>query len=136
MLYIRMLGNIRKTKMRFIISILTLIGLNSCQSDIKARFEIVNETEQVIDSINIKSFDHQSHPNYLTLKPGETQTFWLIMTELPKVDGDYLLTYKDKQTELKSKRFGYFTNGYPMEDLTKIRIEKDTVIINQIFNKY
>jgi hypothetical protein len=58
------------------------------------------------------------------------------MSELPKVDGDYLLTFKRNQNNKQIKRFGYFTNGYPLEEITKIQIEKDTVIIDQIFDDY
>jgi hypothetical protein len=71
--------------------------LGSCQRnirDIKAKFEISNMTDQSIDSINIKPFDHESNSNFIHLVPGESQVYSLEMTELPKVDGDYLLTFK------------------------------------------
>ena len=58
------------------------------------------------------------------------------MTNLPKVDGDYLLTFKKNQANKEIKRFGYFTNGYPLEEITKIQIDKDTVLIDQIFDNY
>ena len=125
--------------MRILLTILTLILLGSCQRnirDIKAKFEISNMTDQSIDSINIKPFDHESNSNFIHLEPGESQVYWLEMTELPKVDGDYLLTFKRNQNNKQIKRFGYFTNGYPLEEITKIQIEKDTVIIDQIFDDY
>ena len=93
-------------------------------------------TNQPIDSINVKSFDHEMNFNFIHLEPGESQTYWLDMKELPKVDGDYLLTFKRNQTNKEVKRFGYFMNGYPLEKITKIQIGKDTVIIDQIFDDY
>lgn len=114
--------------------IFTVIIFYSCQSSIKAKFEITNKTEISIDSINIKSFDHNPNSIFLKLEPGQSQTYWLDMTDLPKVDGDYLLTYKD--SIINYHRFGYFTNGFPMEKVTNIFIEKDTVIIDQIYDKY
>ncbi|MCG8579173.1 MAG: hypothetical protein MI866_04620, partial [Bacteroidales bacterium] len=81
--------------------------LISCQRQIKAKFEITNKTNIEIDSINIKSFDHESNSNYIKLASGQSQTYWLDMTILPKVDGDYLLTYMDSTA--KTIRFGYFT---------------------------
>ena len=120
-------------KSLIIIFILT-ISLSSCQTEINAIFEITNNTENTIDSINIKSFDHGLNPIYLKLKPNESQTYSLNMSDLPKVDGDYLLTYKTNK--INSERFGYFTNGYPLEDRTEIKIQKDTIIIDQIFDKY
>ena len=114
----------------------TLILLISCDSDIKAKFEITNQTNSVIDSVNIKSFDHLSNQSFITLKAGESKIYWLNMTNLPKVDGDYLLTFKKNQANKEIKRFGYFTNGYPLEEITKIQIDKDTVLIDQIFDNY
>ena len=122
-------------KLRIVIPIGTLILFASCRSDIKAKFEITNQTGNSIDSINIISFDHQTNPNYLSLEPGQSQTYLLDMTDLPKVDGEYLLTYKGKELKVR-KRFGYFTNGFPLEEVTKIKIQKDTVIIDKIYDDY
>lgn len=126
-----------KSKMKNSIIILTLItSIVSCQNEINAKFEITNKTYNTLDSINIKSFDHKLNTNFLNLEQGETQIYFLDMTELPKVDGDYLLTFKENPTNTKLKRFGYFTNGYPSEEVTKIEIRKDTVIIEQQFDEY
>lgn len=122
--------------MKYFIYIIAILLLSSCSSEIKAKFEIENRTTHIIDSINIKSFDHKRNSQFINLEPGEIEIYWLDMTELPKVDGDYLLTFKRNRTNKVIKRFGYFTNGYPLEKLTKIQIEKDTVIIDQILDDY
>ncbi len=123
-------------KLKFVISIVTLVFFTSCQNDIKAKFEITNQTANLIDSINIKAYDHQANPNYLKLESGQSKTYWLDMTDLPKVDGDYLLTYKDKKLINRRVRFGYFTNGFSLEKVTKINIQEDTVLIDQIYDDY
>ncbi len=122
--------------MKYFLYIFSILLLSSCSSEIKAKFEIENKTNFVIDSINIKSFDHERKSQFITLEPDQIETYWLDMTDLPKVDGDYLLTFKRNETSKELKRFGYFTNGYPLEKVTKIQIEKDTVIIDQIFDEY
>lgn len=122
--------------MRILLTILILIFLSSCQSEIKAKFVIKNMTDNTIDSINIKSFDHENNSNFIQIKPGDSNIYWLDMTDLPKADGDYLLTFKRNHTYTEMERFGYFTNGYPLEEVTNIRIEKDTVIIEQLFDHY
>ncbi|MFH0894287.1 MAG: hypothetical protein V2A54_07615 [Bacteroidota bacterium] len=55
--------------------------------------------------------------------------YWSDMTDIAKTDGDYLLSFKSNNKVVK-KRFGYFTNGYPLESLTKINIMKDTIIFD------
>ncbi len=110
--------------------------LTSCQYEIKAKFEITNRTDTVIDSINIKSNDHENISDYIKLEKDEIKIYFMDMTDLPKVDGDYLLTYKPQNTGVSQfERFGYFTNGYPLEDITRIIIKTDTVIIEQIYNQ-
>lgn len=121
---------------KIFITLITLISLTSCQDGIKAKFEITNQTKYRIDSIIIKSFDHSETKNYLTLEPGETKIYLLDMTNISKVDGDYLLKYKNEKTGVYRERFGYFTNGYPLEDVTIIKIKKDSVIIDQVFSEY
>ena len=113
-----------------------MISLISCDNRIKAKFEIINQTDYILDSINIKSFRHKANSNYLKLEPGESQIYWLDMTDLPKGDGEYLLTLKGNSGSIKRKQFGYYTNGYPLEEVTIIKIRKDTIIINQIFDNY
>ncbi|MDD2345530.1 MAG: hypothetical protein PHI36_06510 [Bacteroidales bacterium] len=120
--------------MRFIILIISLMMI-SCQNENKAKFEITNNSGNTIDSICIKSFSHNLNTHYLKLEHSESQTYFLDMTDIPQVDGDYLLSFRINNN-LEKRRFGYFTNGSPLEQRTKIEIRKDTVIIKPIFDKY
>lgn len=113
-----------------------MTSLISCQSKIEAKFDITNESEFVIDSLNIKSSDHHQSAEYLQLKPGESKKYYMDMTDLPKTDGDYLLSYRLMGRKVQQKSFGYYTNGYPLEEVTKINIKSDTVIIDQVLKKY
>ena len=120
--------------MRYLIPMLIVILFCSCQNDIRAKFEITNKTKNTIDSINIKSFEHDENSNFIRLESGQSQTYWFDMTDLPKVDGAYLLKYKD--TVFHYQQFGYFTNGYPIENFIKITFETETVLLDYIYNKY
>lgn len=93
--------------MRIQLAILTLIPLNSCQSEIKVKFKITNLTSNNIDSISVNSFDHKRNSNFIKLESGKSQTYQLDMTELHKVDGDYLLTFKKNHLNKKTIEFGY-----------------------------
>lgn len=114
---------------------LILLGVlfTSCDRKVIANFELVNKTNQKIDSINIVSFDDNLARNFTWLEPNETKSYQFDMTNLPKVDGDYFLTFKTDSFGNSFRRFGYFTNGFPMEKITIISFEKDTVIIEQQF---
>jgi len=120
---------------RNIFIFLLVLLLISCQFDNTAKFEITNLTEFKVDSINIKSSDQEPTEFYLRLMPGEKAMYNLDMSDLPKVDGEYLLSYKIDNGIVEYERFGYFTNGYPLEEITNIFIDIDTVIIDQVFKE-
>jgi hypothetical protein len=122
--------------MRVLLVIISLTILASCQREIKVKFEVMNLSDQTIDSICVKSSNQDEQFNFIHLEPGEQKTYWLDMTGLPKQDGNYALTFKRNQPVKETKHFGYFTNGYPLEQLTVIRIEKDTVILDPSLEGY
>ncbi len=119
----------------FLISI--FFAATSCSDKIEAKFEISNNSNEKLDSVNIKSFDNSLSDKYIKIGVGETKTYFFDMSDLPKTDGSYLLSFKRGESEnVESERFGYYTNGYPTEKLTKIQIEKDTVIFEFISSDY
>ena len=120
---------------RNIFILLLISSLISCQFENTAKFEITNLTEFKVDSINIKSSNHESSADFINLAPGEKEFYNMDMSKLPKVDGDYRLSYKMGNGMIKYERFGYFTNGYPLEEITNIFIDLDTVIIDQVFKE-
>jgi len=50
------------------------------------------------------------------------------MSDIPAHDGDYTLEYKLQEEDLNQVTFGYYTNGYALEDRITIEISKDTII--------
>lgn len=116
----------------FIVFVVSL--LFACQSSVSTAFMITNKTDLTIDSIKITAFQHPQNSNYIKLEPGQSQSYLLDMTALPKTDGSYLILYKDAIH--KKLQFGYYTNGVPLEKVTNIIIERDTVIVDPIFDTY
>ena len=113
--------------------IITLI-LTSCENKVIADFEIINNTASNIDSLKIEpNIDEEK--KYISLKKGEKAEYKSDMTTIPKTDGAYQISFLiDGNT--KTEIFGYYTNGYPLESVTKIKIQKDTILIDQEFEKY
>jgi hypothetical protein len=123
--------------MKNLLIILIVLFAAGCDNKIIAKFEITNQTEEQLDSVFVKTADNTQLLDYISLKKNETKTYFLDMTNLPKVDGDYILSYNVTNDETsKQVRFGYYTNGYPEEEVTYLEIKTDTVVINQVFKKY
>ncbi len=62
------------------------------------------------------------------MTPGSKALYEIDMTGIAKTDGYYLLSFKLKGKPVVMP-FGYFSNGAPLESVTRIFIHSDTVII-------
>ena len=121
-------------KKNIIIILILILTLTSCDNKVIADFEIMNNTEFNIDSLKIEP-NTSDVGKYISLKKGEISEYKSDMTPIPKTDGDYQISFSVNGIN-KTQIFGYYTNGYPLEKITKIKIEKDTIVIDQIFGKY
>ena len=110
------------------------LALNSCDNKVIADFEVTNNTELKIDSLKIEPMVIIDG-KYVTINPNEKKEYKADMTGIAKIDGSYRLTYKANGKSFV-KDFGYYTNGYPTEKLTRIVIEKDTVKFDMEFGNY
>ena len=113
---------------------LTVLMIASCSrnSKVETIFEIINSTNQVVDSLTIQPDEDGS--NHMVIQPNGKAILKTDMTNMPKVDGSYYLGFKSKET-FRGLNFGYYSNGYPLESITRIRIEADTIIIKQEYRR-
>jgi len=108
-----------------LIIVLTLI---SCEFKTIANFKITNNCSTEIDSLVIYP-NENADEKYISLKPRETVEYKVDMTNIGRVDGDYLISYKINNQSI-SQEFGYYSNGYPLEELIIIEIEEDSIIFD------
>ncbi len=106
----------------------------SCDDPVTADFEIINNTGIKIDSLVIEPNINEKG-KYISLMPAEKVEYKADMTTIAQIDGPYFISF-NSNTEKRTQMFGYYTNGYPQEKITKIKIEKDTILINQIYGEY
>jgi hypothetical protein len=121
-------------KLKKSIPILLFFLFISCDSKTIAEFKVTNNTNFKIDSLLIRP-NVSLIEKYVSIKPNETYIYKADMTTIPKCDGSYLLSYKIKSKHFK-EGFGYYTNGYPCESGTEIKIEFDTIYYDFKHNNY
>jgi hypothetical protein len=121
-------------KVNLIGIILVFLTLTACNNRVIADFEITNSTGIKIDSLKIEPMVI-SEGKFISLKPNEKVEYKADMTGIAKVDGSYRLSYQ-QNGETIVKNFGYYSNGYPSDYLTRIKIEKDTLKFEAEFEKY
>ena len=114
--------------------LIIMLALASCKNKIIADFEIKNNTGFNLDSLKIEPNIDEIN-KYISLEKGEKIEYKCDMTTIPKTDGGYQISFLINGKK-KTLAFGYYSNGYPSEIITKIKIEKDTLLINQVFKKY
>ncbi|NPD86199.1 hypothetical protein HNS38_15605 [Lentimicrobium sp. L6] len=97
-----------------------------------AYFEIVNETSNTLDSVHIVPQGYKNE-NFIEIPTNYIRVFIADMSSTKNTDGHYHLSFLRGQGQRESIEFGNFTNGHPLEDMTTIIIEADTVIIFREF---
>ncbi len=115
-----------KKKISIILLIVADLLVISCSDGgTYAKFEIMNDLPYRIDSLVI--LPNKDLNKYISINPGEVKKYSCNMTGGAKVDGAYQLTFR-ANFKTRTEVFGYFTNGYPLEEMTTINIKSDTVL--------
>jgi hypothetical protein len=125
---------ISKRQVLLFVGLCSLLLCTSCDDRVTAEFTITNSTLRRIDSLSIEPNQNLTG-KYIHLDPNETVEYKIDMTGIAQVDGSYLLTYQSNGLHLL-ERFGYYTNGHPLESTTDIEIQIDSVYIVQNFGVY
>lgn len=99
----------------------------SCEKETIGHFEIENRTKNTIDSLRIVPNGYESD-FYISISPGEIKKYDCNMTNIADADGDYKLDYKFDTSNFESETFGYYTNGYQIEEKIIIIFEIDSII--------
>lgn len=105
--------------------IVYLIAISCSDRGRYAKFRIVNDLPYRIDSLVI--LPNKDLNKYISINPGEVKEYSCNMTGGAKVDGSYQLTFR-ANLKTRTEVFGYFTNGYPLEEMTTINIKPDTIL--------
>ena len=97
---------------------------------VEQNFTIINKTGFTLDFVNV--FPDTS--NYKTIAIGDSLDYKCDMTNLPKVDGNYVIHFiETEHKRLKSYKFGYYTNGSPIETEIRILIFPDSISAMSLF---
>ncbi len=113
-------------KVSFFFTAVLLVSSCNKKIEVNADFEIINNTSSTIDSLYIKP---NKQIKFISVKSKELKTYKTDMSDIARVDGNYLLKYKLEGKD-KIKHFGYYSNGIPMEKITVIKIDVDTIIFD------
>lgn len=118
--------------MKYLFLILTITLFSSCISEKKTTFIISNNTGAIIDTIMITYGTEKESKQYIkkNINPGQNVETVLDMN-LKGVDGGYTIEIFQKEGK-KDQFFGYYANAAFKNSIFKVRIEKDTLIINKI----
>lgn len=112
-------------------SILVIMLFFSCSPNKKSEITISNNTSSIIDSIKITYGTEKEFKNYLikNINAGDKVKTVLDM-QLKGIDGGYYLeVFQNKKTT--GQDFGYYSNAKFKNSIFEVKIEKDTLIINE-----
>ena len=117
-----------KLKMSSILVIVS-IGFVSCSIGPTLNFELQNKSSNSISKIRISPTGSQ-HVDTIEFFNDREIKYKLDMSGVSKTDGDYEISF-ERDGKRESKRFGYYTNGYPINKKYSIEILDNQVVIKE-----
>jgi hypothetical protein len=114
---------------------LILLLASSCEHETIAYFEITNHSSEKIESLSINASGYDNN-KAISIEVDEKKEYVMDMSDITASDGEYQLDFKFASGEMESRNFGYYSNGIPLESITRIVIEKDTVSYDSEYEKY
>lgn len=97
-----------------------LFGFLSCNISPRMNFEVINRTQDQISNIKIKA-SGSSNIETIEFDENDMIRFELSMVDIPKTDGAYEIEFL-RNGQIEKKKFGYYTNGYPINEKFIIEI--------------
>jgi len=103
----------------------------SCKSN-DGHFIISNESDFDINNVSIMP---DANKKIVHIKKGEVLNHNINMSEV-KTDGSFTISFQNAKTnDSVSQAFGYYTNGYQIENVISIKVLSDTIIFDSKFDK-
>ncbi|WP_194851908.1 hypothetical protein [Nonlabens antarcticus] len=118
-----------KTKLLLVITMFVL--LCSC-TDTVANFKVVNTTDEKIENFIIEP-SGSTNVDFVDIDPRESIKYEVNLADVPKTDGHYTLSYQKNGKNVQEK-FGYYTNGLPLDGTVRIEILPLIVRITPVSN--
>ena len=101
----------------------------SCSNNTSMEFEVTNESMDLIENVQISCTGCEDIETLEFNKQNKIK-YRLDMSNIPKTDGSYKLVF-NRDGEMESKGFGYYTNGYPLNHKYEIQILENNIEINE-----
>ena len=117
-----------KSKLSKILVILS-IGIISCGISPNMNFELKNHSSTKISKIQISATGSEE-VDTIEFVNDRILKYKLNMSGIPKTDGAYKIKF-ERDGKLENKIFGYYTNGYPINEKYFIEILDNEVIIKE-----
>ncbi|WP_272023172.1 hypothetical protein [Olleya namhaensis] len=111
--------------MKKLIFLGTILLSISCKNGVD--FELLNNTNTDIDSLIITNGFNNLVIKKIPMNK-KKEGFLDFKKNNPRHDGIFNIRYFNKGKMIKSKSFGYYSNGSPSVKLFNVSIEKDTII--------
>ena len=101
----------------------------SCFTSKNVIFEIQNLSDFQLENLLISTSSGESN-SYLLVQKSCKLSSTLNLDNVPKTDGDFYIEYYING-EMKTKKFGYYSNGSPLANNYYIVISNDDIIIKE-----
>jgi len=114
--------------MKKLLFIISLVTLTACVNS-NPKFTIKNNSGTTLDSVSIATSNGLSPSTTSNLNNGETFSGEIIFGDNLIGDGNYIIEIFSNDTLVRSKGFGYYTNGASLNVSFDVTIFKDSISV-------
>ncbi|MDH7444994.1 hypothetical protein [Aquimarina sp. 2201CG14-23] len=117
-------------KVSKIIMIVLCATINSCTffNKEEIQFEIINNSDFALKNVKVSTSEKLTTQKFDSIEPKENIVDFLSMKNNTQ-DGSYTIEFTRINNNKEENKYGYYTNGTPLEDSIKFNIQNDTIIV-------
>ena len=114
----------------------SLLVWGSCTQlspDHKLSLQVTNRAQDTIDFLIVSTANEQSKTANHSVPKEATVNTMLKFDQVDKTDGSYQIRYKfSNSADTLVEKFGYYTNGYPLEKILILNVYTDSISVEGI----
>lgn len=120
----------------FLFVICLASGCQRINPAITLAVNVENQSNAPVDYLAFSTHTGKGRLETFALKPQENVNLTFDFTEVPKTDGSYQLRYRFAgSADTLTKTFGYYTNGYPIDQQISLTVHTDSLAVKTVLRK-
>ncbi|MBC3784584.1 hypothetical protein [Spirosoma utsteinense] len=124
------------SKICFLFVVILVVGCQQIGPAYTLAVDVENRTNAPVDYLAFSNHIGQGRLETFALKPQQKVNVTFDFTDVAKTDGLYQVRYRFAgSADTLTKTFGYYTNGYPIDQQISLTVHTDSLSVKTVLRK-